>query len=209
VSGTNTGDQNLASVLGLGNSANSQIKNVADPTDAQDAATKAYVDALIIKIGDTQKLLAAGFSVSDLLNGGHSVADLLADGVSLYDLFEAGAPLVELLSAIDGIGDLLAAGVTVSELLDKGVTASGFIGIKYQGGIIFYVDATDGSGLVCALTDQGAASAGWGCKGTSIGTTQTSIGTGDQNTTDIEAGCATTGTAADMCANLTSNSYSD
>ena len=43
--------QTLADVIGVGNSANNnQIKNVANPTDAQDAATKKYIDDIVAPI---------------------------------------------------------------------------------------------------------------------------------------------------------------
>jgi hypothetical protein len=45
--GSVTETQSLADVVALSNSANGQLKDVTDPTEAQDAATKAYVDALI------------------------------------------------------------------------------------------------------------------------------------------------------------------
>ena len=86
---------------------------------------------------------------------------------------------------------------------DKDSTVS--IGDTYQGGIVFYLDGNCG-GLIAAPTDQGQAE--WGCLNTTIGT-GSAIGTGAQNTIDIELGCITPGTAADICANLTLGGYSD
>jgi len=50
----------------------------------------------------------------------------------------------------------------------------------------------------------------WGCIGLSIsGADGTAVGTGEQNTLDIETGCTTPDTAADICANLSLGGYSD
>ncbi|MFT6244508.1 MAG: hypothetical protein ACJA0U_002469 [Salibacteraceae bacterium] len=82
------------------------------------------------------------------------------------------------------------------------------IGDYYAGGIVFYKDASGCHGLVAATTNQ--PSAEWGCYGTLItGADGTAIGTGNQNTIDIEAGCTAAGTAADICANLLLAGYTD
>jgi len=81
------------------------------------------------------------------------------------------------------------------------------------GGLIFYVKGggySDGwMYLEAAPSDQGP-KLEWGCYGTPIpGADGTAVGTGAQNTIDIETGCATPGTAADICANLSLGGYSD
>lgn len=68
---TITETQNLSDVISEGNSANGQIKNLSDPTDPQDAATKAYVDALLarIEVLEESLLLINGFT--DSRDGNH------------------------------------------------------------------------------------------------------------------------------------------
>jgi uncharacterized repeat protein (TIGR02543 family) len=63
--------------------------------------------------------------------------------------------------------------------------------------------------LEAAPIDQSPDSV-WGCFGVLIsGADGTAVGTGEQNTIDIETGCNTNGTAADICANLSLGGYTD
>jgi len=99
-------------------------------------------------------------------------------------------------------------GETPLSLINQGATTASFIGVNYGGGIIFYIE-NDGTGLVAAPTNQSEGTA-WGCFGTAItGADGTAIGTGNQNTIDIVAGCTTADIAADICANLNLNGYTD
>ena len=85
------------------------------------------------------------------------------------------------------------------------------IGQAALGGIIAYINgggSTGTSGLVATSADIGFAT--WGCEGTLIaGADGTAIGTGNQNTIDIMAGCATAGIAARLCGDLVQGGYSD
>ena len=91
------------------------------------------------------------------------------------------------------------------------------VGDEYQGGKIAYIlvsgdpgyDANVQHGLIATAADISTA-AQWGCQGTTIaGAEGTAIGTGNQNTIDIMAGCATAGIAARLCGDLVQGGYSD
>ncbi|MCX6737911.1 MAG: InlB B-repeat-containing protein [Candidatus Parcubacteria bacterium] len=83
------------------------------------------------------------------------------------------------------------------------------IGGDFQGGKVAYVDGTGLHGFIVATADQ-STGAQWGCYETTIsGADGTAIGTGNQNTIDIMAGCSTAGIAARLCGDLDLNGYTD
>ena len=91
------------------------------------------------------------------------------------------------------------------------------IGDAYEGGTLAYIlgpgdpgyDAMTAHGLVATVADISAGAA-WGCYATPIsGADGTAIGTGNQNTIDIMAGCITAGIAARLCGNLIEGGYND
>jgi len=70
-------------------------------------------------------------------------------------------------------------------------------------------DANQQHGFVATAADI-SISTTWGCSGTLIaGADGVVLGTGNQNTIDIMAGCATAGIAARLCGDLVQGGYSD
>ena len=78
--------QTLADVVSVGNSANAQLKDVTDPTDNQDAATKKYVDDVIAE------LQATIVHLSEVVRfGGHDFVDLGLPSGTLWATCNVGA----------------------------------------------------------------------------------------------------------------------
>ncbi len=91
------------------------------------------------------------------------------------------------------------------------------VGQKFKGGIIayFFQNGDPGyiagelHGLIAASTDF-STGAEWGCYTKIItGADGLKLGTGNQNTIDIIAGCPTVGIAARICGDLVQDGYSD
>jgi hypothetical protein len=94
---------------------------------------------------------------------------------------------------------------------DKGIySKAGFTIVKAAGNGTIPITPPYDAWRYLEAAPSDSTSAEWGCYGYSIsGADGTAVGAGEQNTLDIEAGCATTGTAADLCANLSLGYYSD
>ena len=83
-------------------------------------------------------------------------------------------------------------------------------GLNYLGGLIFYLNINDCTGIIAAPLDQSDNAAEWGCYQTYIlEASSTSIGSGLSNTNAILASCSETGIASRICANLELNGYND
>ena len=81
------------------------------------------------------------------------------------------------------------------------------IGDFYEGGVVFYIDSINKTGLIASIT-QLQSSLAWGCQGVNISGNSTTLGSGQQNTIDIIANSCIS-PAAEYCNNLISNGYDD
>ena len=186
---------------------NGQLK-VNAPLDDEDAATKAYVDSRdTSSTNELQQLSTNGDTI--FVSGGNFV---VIPELSLV------TQISEELGRFFTVQERLDAGSSPKYLFESGIPLDSLYGKTYAGGLIFYVDVNDVhpfEGLVSAPPLWDGAnnpdpSALWGCSGTLIpGADGTAIGTGAQNTVDIEAGCSTAGIAAELCAIHNDGTYSD
>jgi len=122
---------------------------------------------------------------------------------------------------------LLDIGKTPKELYDNGVPLDSLYGKTYEGGLIFYLNTSNGFGLVAATQDQATRNQNkqvrWGCPNTDIinlnnvmdtpsdleTVVGARIGDGMLNTNAILAGCDEEDIAAKLCAELILNGKDD
>ena len=82
-------------------------------------------------------------------------------------------------------------------------------GLTYQGGLIFYLNTNDCTGMVAAENDQ-SSEIEWGCEGVNIsGAEFSEIGSGLSNTNAIVSECNEMSYAAKICFDLTLENYDD
>ncbi|RIV67550.1 hypothetical protein, partial [Flagellimonas aequoris] len=100
----NTDDQTLAEVLADGNDGGgSAITNIADPTNAQDAATKAYVDALDTDDADADPLNEIQ-NIEEVLTDGNDANGLVLTGLGAPTA-ASDAATKAYVDALDGTDD--------------------------------------------------------------------------------------------------------
>lgn len=84
------------------------------------------------------------------------------------------------------------------------------IGDWYEGGILFYIDSTGRHGLVAAAFDQSSGIQWWnGVSNQTTGATGAGVGDGANNTSLIVSVQGAGSYAAQLCADLTLNGFSD
>jgi hypothetical protein len=173
-------------------------------------AANASVSAMLTGGVSVSDLIAQSVSVSDLVSGGASVSDLQAAGASTADLVAANASTSAMLSAGISAQDLIDANETIPKLLNGGETTTSLIGLAYQGGVIMFV-ASDGTGLICSLSDQNNGNTlAWSPGTTASVVVSKDFGTGEGNTLAIiDVVGAGTNYAAGAARAHNGGSYSD
>ncbi len=109
------------------------------------------------------------------------------------------------------------------DIYNSGVPLKDLYGKLYEGGLIFHLNTTDGTGFVAAPSDQGAKNNLWGCQSTDLQglsnvtdpptnseTEETAmVGAGKANTNRIVSECSEDGIAAKLCADLNLGGHED
>jgi uncharacterized protein YggU (UPF0235/DUF167 family) len=170
-----------------------------NPTNGQVIGAIQATSANTLTYAITYQSNAGALSI-DPNTGELSVADY-----TLFD-FETTPSMFATISVDNGVYSVSA--TATINIIDIAEPAT--VGEFRDGGVVFWVDPADNThGLVLTVNNHGNG-VEWGCEGLAIpGASGSAIGTGAANTAAIEAACTTSGTAADIAANLSLNGYDD
>jgi hypothetical protein len=203
----------------LGVTGNTTISGTTTLTGINNTGTITNTGALI----NTGKLIVGASSVasaSAVLEASSTTQGFLPPRMTYAQrnaISSAIAGLVVWCSNCGSSGELQVYNGTTWTNMIGGAVAPYTIGQAALGGKIAYIlqpgdpgySADVQHGLVATVADISAGAA-WGCQGTTIsGADGTVIGTGNQNTIDIMAGCNTAGIAAQLAGDLVQEGYSD
>lgn len=222
-----------------GSGSNAKVSGLQDVSSNNDAANKIYVDTAIANRAGSSTLnpaLAVVLTTSNVSNiraasgiVGGNVLSVGTSAVSSRGVCYSTSPnptissSVAIASGTTGAFSMTLSGLThsttyyVRAFATNGsgtaygaeisfVTPGLQIGETYAGGVVFYLNGS-GGGIVAAAADA-PSTYPWGCYSGGGGSAAngTAIGTGLSNT---NAGCLSSGTAADYCYNLVQGGYSD
>lgn len=198
-----------------------RIINLGDPVEKQDAATKAYVDQVLIRfalglpgVQGIASLLDIGFPISELINEGATLLELWNSGVTYQEFINEGITLEDLLQADVPAQALYDVGITLLELVNASLYAQDLYGLQMEGGTLYYLDVINQTGLIIGNGDIGTYSNGfqvysgeyWGCYSTIVGASDYTTGVVNTQTI-VNSGCGGV-SAAIECDNY-GNTYND
>lgn len=105
------------------------------------------------------------------------------------------------------VQQLLNEGVSPINLYNGGVGLDDLYGKSFGGGVLFYLDTMNGTGLIASNMDLGPSE--WGCMGTSIPALSNDLFEGGVNTELIVQNCVEANIAAKLCYEHVENGFDD
>ena len=220
LSGINTGDQdlsNLATKTALGDSTaqvRSEIPDVSGFLTNYTETDPTFTSSQAVNVTATD---ISNLSNLSGINTGDQDLSTLATKTALGD--STAQVRSEIPAPADGSETKLTAGTNVT-VTGAGTAANPYvvnatggaslaIGDSYQGGIIFWLDATGQHGLVVATTDQSIGIQWYNGTYTTTNAVRDGIDAGMYNTERIIANQSTGSYAAQLCANYQGGGYGD